>query len=162
MTDQNNIDPIADVPSAEDLVSEEGFADAETSTEEAGSRSWKQSLSYAAVAAALVVGGVGGYAAGNSGGDHNRIEFANNQQGGLPGEQGGLQGPGAGKGHHGHDQFGGPQGQPGLPGQPGQDRGVDPDGDNWTGTNKQDQQLAPNGTATPSTSPSSSQGTVTQ
>ncbi len=164
MSDQNEENAIAEVPAPEELTSP-------TET-----RSWKKNLSWAAVTAALVVGGVGGYAAGNSSGDHGRMEFASNVGGpAVPGtgmEMGPGMGPdmGHGKGHgKGHDKGMG-QG-PGMGKGPGDmaphchdaagtDTAVEANGLCADGSEpgfrgqKGNDQLVPNTTASPSASPS--------
>lgn len=106
MADQNETNPIADAPASEDLVTTEDSTVAGVTE----GRSWKQSLSWAAVAAALVVGGVGGYAAGNSNGDHSRIEMANHQSGLHDGPAVGVTGETRGQGGMGHGGKGGKHG----------------------------------------------------
>lgn len=86
MSDQNEENAIAEVPASEEL------------TNPTETRSWKKSLSWAAVTAALVVGGVGGYAAGNNSGDHGRLEFASSVGGPAVPGTGMEMGPGMGPG----------------------------------------------------------------
>lgn len=105
----------------------------------------KTSWPWAATAAVAVVAGIGGYAIGQNGGfDHRPANFQEMMQEGPNGQM-----PGGKPGHHMKDGMRGND----MPGQGMMDhdddddrggRGVDPDGDNWTGTNK---------TPAPTTSP---------
>ena len=77
------------------------------------------------VAAGLIIvaGAVGFFVGHATGSDHDGDRFASSREGG----QFGPQADGQGYGRQG-------QGQQGMPMMPGQDpRGIDPDGDNWTG-----------------------------
>lgn len=139
MSEKN--ESVADVPAEGNSA---GFFDSAnvTSAKKAAKNSWP----WAAVAAVAVVAGIGGYAIGQNGGfDHRPANFQEMLNDGPMGQMNG--------GKPGHHMDGGMRGNnmpgPGMmdnDGDGNDDRGIDPDGDNWTGTNK-----AP----APSTSPSS-------
>ena len=88
------------------------------------------------------VGFVVGHATSNNA-KHDRT-IAIQRDGGMMGGQGGAQGNGRGNDQQGQQGFGGP----GMMGDP---RGVDPDGDNWTGGGQQGQGTSPTTPVTPQT-----------
>lgn len=171
MSDQNESEanvPAADVPAqgnSADFFSESTVAsESAQPTENFKSKSKKFTWPIAAVVATALVAGLGGYAIGQNGRfDGHPVgsveRYGMHQPGGGP--QDGMKGYGM----KGNDMPGfGPQGRMGADGKcadgsvplapnqmgPGMmdpnQRGIDPDGDNWTGTNRQ---------PAPTTSPSS-------
>lgn len=141
MSEKN--ESVAEVP-AEGNSADKFFNSAKTATVNATK---KTSWPWIATAATAVVAGFGGYAIGHFNSfDHRPAGFENMMGDG----QGQMPGPFGGQHMRGHMGQMGPgmmddddmmRGQIGPDGQ----RGIDPDGDNWTGTNRQPE---------PSTSPS--------
>jgi hypothetical protein len=80
----------------------------------------------------IVVAGVLGFAVGHvSGSDNDRGRTLSFD---MRGDRSGPEAGGPMGGQQGRDMMPGQQGQDMMPGQQGQDpRGIDPDGDNWTG-----------------------------
>ena len=90
------------------------------------------------------VGFVVGHATSNGGVKHGRVAVFQQGDGGMMGGLGSGQGKGRGNDQQGQQGFGGP----GMMGDP---RGVDPDGDNWTGGGQQGQGTDPNAPQSPVT-----------